>query len=45
MPGYGKKMMYGTGGSKMKYKDGGQALFDALKKKGYKAFKIKSFLS
>ena len=36
MPGYGKKMMYGTGGSKMKYKDGGQALFDALKKKGYK---------
>jgi hypothetical protein len=36
MPGM-KKMMYGTGGSKMKgYKDGGQALFNTLKKKGYK---------
>tara|TARA_R100001443_G_scaffold117123_1_gene140044 strand:- start:1004 stop:1261 length:258 start_codon:yes stop_codon:yes gene_type:complete len=46
MPGM-KKMMYGMGGSNMKYgkggakmmkgyKDGGQALFNALKKKGYK---------
>ena len=40
MPGYVNKMMYGTGGSNMEYgkggQKGGQALFDALKKKGYK---------